>query len=1112
MTKKRSPISLVELHRHERPKPVFFSSEILGFQWTSSINPPHGSAAVALALPVSKFDLAMPGDWIVVRNIRGRTVFFGYVTSVSDGISIGNNNAVVSDAVTVQAETWLDMLSRVELLAPPVNTYPESIGTLFTLQDYARLIEGSLVDLTFGNLGEAVQSIFRWIARVRLPESLGGGTLGDLIPVSYDKNTSSNYTPDLVVEELPTAGAMPTHVGFTSVRSNVYPMLRTLFVPEPALIEMFPHLSPPLEEVPDVYVDEILDRGESWNIRGEPNIDTGTDDNVYTVDQMPPELAGTAGATRKQSMVLERTDLTTYLKARPVLVYRVKPWRTRPLRQSLFAAVDEERRYRSVEELVDTKNPEDPLSGDWAQQQILQNTFEKITWDKKLFAFIPAGRVVAIQRTRSDNDRVNCTFMNLSVVTPQIFDRAGLPVKITDEIRKHGLRTSNPTWPFLITPDDPVKQQNFISYMRTIAAQIMQFYHRGHAFGSGTVSVAGGADIAGLDYDEERKEFKWPVQAGRPFQISLPGKDFSAYAESVTVQIEVRGTTVVGSTTVQYSRGLYGEDEDTFRDSLIPLTNAQFGMIQTSKSKALARQLTTGGGQPDPFANCTSGRPATDPTFSLSKLTDGSPATDPFDPYYKPAWLKTWVLSRCDSRVAATMTDYFDGASGNNVAQPASPGMIPLYYKDMVWFTAAAAYVIERYWRIAYPEATVRITSWFRNETRHIFSGAIDISVRKNIWSLAWYQNGSQKGSIRVDKADPQDTIQQQAQTIPPGVARTITVGSDPTNNIVISGSGISPQHLRLSYKNNVVQVFDVSTTIGGSGTFLRGKKVLPDGNYEGGGPATIGRGSNDQITFGDAAIQFYINTDMLPALQTWAGFHAIANAARIPRGGRGLYLHVNPWNGIQGTHPSEAGSSSSTASGPGGSASPHYDLRGAFGYVDRPTQWVQCDWTGDGVDEIALGDASWIRTGKTEPSGVPLSSLDDIYKNIADPDKSLFASFTAGSLVLGKSIPQVIVDMYVKTPKGDGAVPRKDFSAAQEAARVPVRDAIKKYFSKIVAAQTDAGVRQADPTLHLVDNSVPNIRQVLGYEQSCFYEFQAPGQSSSLSAPTTPQTPLVNP
>lgn len=889
----------VEFHRHEREKPVIFFDDITSLQWSSSIVPPHGQAVIALTLPLNQFDLVFPGDWVVVRDNTGRTVFLGRVMNTNDGISVAENAAITSQLVTVQAESWLDFLNRVQVFAPD-GDLGESAGTLFTIPDWSRVTEEILSDQVGGKLGQSLERLFRAIALVKLPSSLGGGgLLKDVISVVYDDDSRAHYAPDMVVESLPNVGMFPTHLGFQTVRSTVYQMLRSIFVPEPNLIELFAHLSPRDEDLPKTFESGLSGVDASRPITAKPMrmddedaalLYAGGLDQVLNANltQAPPETPSRTG----------KNSLVEYLRARPVLIYRVKPWRTKPLYQSIFSAVNDTRQgdagYLSTEYLVDIKNPQDPLAGDWGQKQILEGIFNTVTWDKSYFTIIPKNRMVALTRVRTDDARVNCSFADLSIIGEvEAIRQSGLPIRLEEEIWRHGLRVGHVTWPFVITPDDPTRINNFIMYLRSIAVQMMQFYHRGHVFGSGTVNIIGAERLANFDYipgprnktadypkgepAEFGDKFIWPLQAGHPFGIPISNKPFAGYAESVSTSVDVRGTNIVGNIQITYSRGLFGEDEDPMRDGLIPLKGVD-QLLPTSKSWATTKDF--GDSQADPFSSCTQGSPTESnwqwnpvprengiPVGPMARSVTG----ERHEIFRKPNWLKLWALSRIpEAGLRSTMQGIFDAnPASDRVTQNNQANVDKTYtdsYKasDMAWFVAAAMYVIERYWRLKYPTAEVAIASWYR----------------------------------------PSDTDKQHTT----GTAIDFRVEFSATDNL--------PQEelKKLSENPDAKRLFELTN----SGIKLR-----------------------------------------VPALQTYASLVLLSKNKRIPSGGRGLYLNLGP-TGMKGLKPEDAGESSSGVGkqgGPGGSGAIHYDLRGAFGVEDWkhryiPNYWAFADTDGDGKDE----------------------------------------------------------------------------------------------------------------------------------------------------------------
>lgn len=249
------------------------------------------------------------------------------------------------------------------------------------------------------------------------------------------------------------------------------------------------------------------------------------------------------------------------------------------------------------------------------------------------------------------------------------------------------------------------------------------------------------------------------------------------------------------------------------------------------------------------------------------------------------------------------------------------------------------------------------------------------------------------------------------------------------------------------------------------------------------------------------SAIDFYLK---LPtgsgqppgALQIWAALKRLSDAKRIPVGGRGLYLNVNPLAGIQGTTPELAGAPTSPRSGYplGGSSWTHYDIRGSFG-VDPGLgpKWIATDWMSTGKDQFTVGRPydpaqRTEREAGNETGAIP-DKLDVVVANIADPNYEQLGKY------LRMATPPPRVGEMLRSRLATSAI--LEAQGKGEQARVPIRDAIKTYYN------TDG---KNDSFLHAVDARVPNVLQVLGIEASCLNGAPAPAPAP------TPTTGTVGP
>jgi hypothetical protein len=228
------------------------------------------------------------------------------------------------------------------------------------------------------------------------------------------------------------------------------------------------------------------------------------------------------------------------------------------------------------------------------------------------------------------------------------------------------------------------------------------------------------------------------------------------------------------------------------------------------------------------------------------------------------------------------------------------------------------------------------------------------------------------------------------------------------------------------------------------------------------------------------AAMDFYLEYpvnfagEQAGALQVWASLFKLAQAGRIPYGGRGLYLNVNPTAGIKGTAFSEAGSPSkmNCQYPPGGSSWTHYDIRAMWGITTRTnagggsrpsffTSWVGTDWNGDGADEITLSNSFMPPKLRTQNGGVS-DTADYTWANVADPDFKLLENYISGNDPRATDAPGVSAIMRARKAQPNYNVTENE--------RAPVRNALRAYFDSNGTS---------DKWLHDVTSKVPNMFQV---------------------------------
>lgn len=617
----------IEVHRH-RCGPLPVGRLAFDFTWSMEEDVEGGSTvSVTFKCPVVEFNYhCRPGDHLVLRNGAGVTEAWAIVDSIDGSYSASSDGRVSTSGVRVACVGWFNYLSRVALSAPVGEV--KTIGTLFSVQDWMGINALIAQDYTGAKLGAALTKLHERIANVAIPESLGGGTFGTQIPVVYDEDTARRFAPARVTAQEDVsnaAGASPGRLSWGFHETKVREAYHGAFVPDVHLIELFPSL-------------EDLSATEAQS-----------------------------SATPESSM--DMTPLAKNLGRRPILIYRLKPFRARPLLEVVRARNDipelsvdargAELVRRAVltltgseaaatrEEVKSTARNTGAAVGSASvraeQLALLEENFDRVTWDTTRAVEIPQRAVRSHSFTWNDMNRVNAVTINLSPDTSggvEAWSQVGLPMTNKESIEDHGLRITRPSWPFWITDKDKVT--NWVAYMRSVAATLMQFEQSSHLMASGTIVI---------DYDRVNTR----VRVGDILRLKIPGgsADFFAYAHAVSREFRVstgdgRETAV---TRVQYVRGLYGIEE--LREAPVAITQAA-----ATPARRAATGVATGGAR---GGQKSSGHRLPDQT---TILFDGAGI-----PWLGTAPVDLWLLTKELSRIKRTppsidkaILHYTDGA------------------------------------------------------------------------------------------------------------------------------------------------------------------------------------------------------------------------------------------------------------------------------------------------------------------------------------------------------------------------------------------------------------------------------------------------------------------
>jgi hypothetical protein len=496
----------VTIHRHE-VSPIDVTDRVESVSIRESVRAPWGSISLRLALPNKSpmFGGIAVGDWVVVTDESDAALGWGIVPFQRHD-DRANGPVIDNAGRTIEAVSWLDYLGQVDLLL--ANGRSQTVGTMFNTVDWQKLVIESQRRVS-GQLGEVMATMLRTVARILLPDSLGGEYVGDGVRVVHDDVTARAYAPRVTVD--PVYG--PSWGGFqTSMPSGgrALSVLLAGMAGDERLIEIFPA------------------RAAGGSFSRETTIQQASDDQLDPFGATRRKLlrdSGLAGPDLPRFKTVTRNEqrpaVSRALGITPVLVYRHAPWRTTPL-----DAWQEEQVARFG---IDAPS----LELDTARR------FERVTWPTAGHVDIPASRVYSATRTLGLADDYTAVTVGLPNDPDGDFkwlEPLGLPIFAASPLQRYGLRLLNVSWPFF-GPGDGGSQ----SHLLGVAWQGAQWYLGGGRFSAGTVTMA---------HDGR-------VLPGESFSVGIgPDRRITGYANTVTQTYDVSGDSVGRQTSIDYSRGI----------------------------------------------------------------------------------------------------------------------------------------------------------------------------------------------------------------------------------------------------------------------------------------------------------------------------------------------------------------------------------------------------------------------------------------------------------------------------------------------------------------------------------------------------------------------------
>lgn len=703
---------IVERHRYglqgpavnlqDRMQSLSVNRDILGKEDTQmAMLGPYGDATTEF----------VPGDFMVLRTkaydtpsapqASGDTWGWGRVSAVRSKVARNPNGRLTHAPYTVLCQGWYDMMARAKVHVFETRNVP-TVGTAFRLPDWMS-IAATLQGMYGQDSGAMLEYTLKQLVRIRLPESLGGGWLGDEVRIVHNEETARKYAREFMGIESVSFGRLMPHMvqRFGEQRStDVGSLINGMFVPEPMLIEIFPYLSA---------------GGEVAQTTSPPFI--GPQSTVYAEPM---------------------TKLGQILGRQPVLVYRIKPFRADPLWSSTVSKIAYSSENIEVGYLVDSQtvlySPAEKQRLDAYRKESRRKStillkqdgmFSQQTFNSADCVPLPWDYVTSLSRQRTDSERVNASTIHVAPPddSPQAIvsalDGLALPITIDNQIEQHGLRLRISHWPFF-TPVTASSQDLSVFY-RTVAAQIMQFYQNAHLFDFGSITthfanaLKISEDRTGASSARTNAVRLIPdLEPGRWFRTSFDGEYFG-YITSIAHSIQrTTAGNLTANTVLNYMRGHSAEMWDVLNGAVVPLGEMDLPPAPPAGGAGAGAVLTGGSGSQSnaPASAPTNSSVTVDPRcniyFSsipaLAAFNQGTAASSFADApslAQRPLWLKCWMIE------ALSMNSRDSKRVHNALAAVGADAQ----YANNVWALAACCYVIERYWKAKYPQSRIRIAS-----------------------------------------------------------------------------------------------------------------------------------------------------------------------------------------------------------------------------------------------------------------------------------------------------------------------------------------------------------------------------------------------------------------
>jgi len=570
------------------------ASDVSDFSWFDGVAAPWHGIQFSLRGPSFTRPVNI-GDHVVLRLApNAPAVAWGIVVDVRTKVNVRPDGTLSKNTWSVSAVGWFDYLSRVDLVVFNSISERDVDGTVFGFADNPfasvraqlygladdpalRNLTSSLAEkplpqdgvagvfeaiqnvATLNNVGKALDIFLRTVCRIYLPKSLNGpatptlskdggpatattanakttqlGQLRESIRVIYDPDTAEAYSGAGLSDRagLPARQAEPvvgTRPAFQSVNngsSKIGGIIQGTWGADQLLVEMFPSLEDPgtgqdMNAAARKFVSRVV---------GQAAASAGISAAYIPQPVTAPGAPASAGLLPGVAQALGRN---------PVLLYRIRPWRTQPLLEWVQSLVAYDPQFSVLAKSIAGAIGEVP-------------TVQQVTWDISRAVRLSTSDIYGLDISASDEDIATLiTSQWAGGDTPEMINPfSGLPIFDVATLTFGG-RLYTVAWPFAFGNDGlsaPTKS-SVTQQVQIVAAQAAMFGWQNQRFYTGAVS----------------SRFRPDVRHGEPVAFEFPGQTLIGYCERVQHMVSISEAGIATKrTTVTFSRGCWSEINRTY--------------------------------------------------------------------------------------------------------------------------------------------------------------------------------------------------------------------------------------------------------------------------------------------------------------------------------------------------------------------------------------------------------------------------------------------------------------------------------------------------------------------------------------------------------------------